>query len=330
MFTIQPVVAAGGSGTRLWPLSTSQIPKQFITLNNKGSFIEETIRRVLLVLEECKTKKYNVSDPILVMNESHDLPKELSHHDNNVIYEPYANDTGVAVARACLEIQRRHIDSSNVIIVMLPADHYIYNVDAFVANIVSGINNVTDDNIVLYGIDPTAPETKYGYIIPGPNGIKFKEKPNLATAISLLNDGALWNSGIFAAKINTILSAFEKTSIFDWINNPRPGKAASFDVAVLQEHKNIHAVHCTGWGWSDVGTWNSFTEIPEVREEIENTQNAIIKNCNNVEILNRGSGRIVIIGCSNLRIVSVNNNTLITPTMGEYDSELKDIASSLA
>src|SRR3972149_2575505 len=198
-YKIQPVILCGGSGTRLWPISTPKIPKQFISLGKKGTLLEETIRRVSLVMKECDN--YTSYGPLLIMHKNHTLPEELSQHSSNVIYESDANDAAVAVGRAALEIKNRYHDDK-VIMIVLPADHYIENVDAFVYDIHAGINKVTEDNIVLFGIEPTSPETKYGYIIPALNGVWFREKPDAITALELIKQQALWNSGIFASNVD--------------------------------------------------------------------------------------------------------------------------------
>src|SRR3989338_7793210 len=93
-----PVILCGGSGTRLWPISTAKIPKQFISLGESGTLLEETIRRVDLVNQECHQHGYAVYEPLLVMHRSHTLPIELSKYEANIVYEDYANDTAVAVA----------------------------------------------------------------------------------------------------------------------------------------------------------------------------------------------------------------------------------------
>jgi len=212
---------------------------------------------------------------------------------------------------------------------VLPADHYIHNVEAFVRDITTGIDSVNDTNIVLYGIDPTGPETKYGYIIPAPDGIRFHEKPDSDRAMKLINDGALWNSGIFAADVDVVLESLNRTNIFDWVENPRRGKASSFDVAVLQEHKNIFAIHCSGWKWSDVGTWESFVDIPPVKEEMDRMEKVITKNCDNISVVNKGMGNIVLIGCKDLLVVNVDGNILIMPNKGDHNNSLKEIATRL-
>jgi mannose-1-phosphate guanylyltransferase len=328
---IQPIILCGGSGTRLWPLSTSKIPKQFISLGERGTLLEETIRRVSLVMKKCQEYNYKTFEPILIMNHTHRLPPELSKYESNVIYEDYANDTAVAVTRAAFEIKKRH-NNTSVIMLVLPADHYIYNIDAFVRDITDGITHITNDNIVLYGIDPIGPETKYGYIIPSSTGVKFREKPNVSLALELINQNALWNSGIFAAHTDLVLQCIisSKYNIMEWILNPHDGKAPSFDIVVLQEYPNIYAHHCPGWKWSDVGTWDAFTDIPEIKQEMNDSSNIIMSECQNINILNRSQGNVVLIGCQDLFVVVNSSDILIMSNKGDYNNHLKDIATRLS
>jgi mannose-1-phosphate guanylyltransferase len=328
-FKIQPIILCGGSGTRLWPFSTPKIPKQFISLGERGTLLEETMRRVALVMNKCVG--YETCDPLLIMHHTHRLPSELSIYESNVVYEEYANDTAVAVAKSVLEIRKRHDKLDDVIILVLPADHYIYNVDAFVNDITNGITHVTENNIVLYGIDPTGPETKYGYIIPSDSRVTFREKPDVTLALDLISQNALWNSGIFAANANLVLKSLDKSryNIMDWIHNPRDGKAQSFDVAILQEHNNIYAHHCDGWRWSDVGTWESFMEIPEIKNEMVDYQVSTVTECTNVNILNRSTNNIVLIGCENLNVVANGQDILIMSNRDDYNNQLKEVATRI-
>jgi mannose-1-phosphate guanylyltransferase len=329
---IQPIILCGGQGQRLWPISTSLIPKQFISLGEKGTLLEETLRRISLVMKKCEERGYMTYSPILVMNKNHKLPSELSMHEPYVLYENYGNDTAVAVARSVLEIKRRYSDK-NIIMLVIPADHYIYNVESFIQDIADGITHVNDNNIVLYGIDPNAPETKYGYIIPSQspgNKITFREKPSIEMALELIKQNALWNSGIFAANIDLILQCLisSRYNIMDWIDNPRDGKAPSFDVAVLQEYDNIYAHHCNGWRWSDIGTWDAFTNTPEIKKEMLQSNDIIMSDCNNTNVLKRSPGNIVIIGCDNLLVVTSSSDLLIMSNKGDYNNRLKEIANS--
>lgn len=330
MSSFLPVILCGGSGTRLWPISTPKIPKQLISLGNKGTLLEQTLKRVDLISDKCNKYGIKSLDPILIMHKDHNLPKDFYKKDIKIIYEEYANDTAVAVARLAKYIKDNYNDTTDIIITVLPADHYIYNTDQFIKDIFEGILSVNFNNIVLYGLDPTSPETKYGYILPT-NPIKFIEKPEINVAIELLNNNALWNSGIFSAYNNLIYQLLEinKYNIFNWIDNPREGKAPSFDIAILQEHNEIYAKHCNGWQWSDVGTWESFTQIPEIKMEINNNISNIMKHCDNTQIINRTNKNIVAIGCSNLLVVNTDSDILILSTEKDYNNDLKQIASSI-
>lgn len=329
MITIQPVILCGGSGTRLWPISTAEIPKQFISLGN-GTLLEETIRRVDLILNKCKDMGYGISDPLLIMNRKHTLPSNLSKYESNIVYETHSNDTAVAITRSVLEIKSLYGTRPTYILVM-PADHYMHNVDAFVNNVCDGISHVTQKNIVLYGIDPTGPETKYGYIIPSDTGIKFKEKPNMEIALDLIQHGAMWNSGMFISNLNTIYDIVTTSpyDIMSWIEHPKSGKGPSFDVAVLQEYKDLYACHCTSWAWSDVGTWKEFIEIPEIINEIHQSQGTDVIHCTNVKVINRSKSHIIIIGCDSLLISSIGDNILIMSTTNNYDTLLKDAVNKI-
>lgn len=320
-YKVQPVILCGGQGSRLWPISTYKVPKQFISLGTKGTLLEETLRRISIISALCQEKGYIVKDPILVMNEIHQLPFMCNLQ---VVSEKYANDTAIAVFRTALEINKVEED---VILLVMPADHYVYQVDNFVRDIVSGINQVTNDNIVLYGINPTNPETKYGYIIPTEEGIKFKEKPNQELALSLIKQNALWNSGIFSSRLSTILECLYNSShnLKQWIETPKEGKAASFDVAVLQEYNKIYAQDCSGWEWSDIGTWESFINVPEIQDEIKEKDNLI--ECQNTILLDRGTGNTVIIGCKDLLIVKNGQDLLIISNEKDYTSQLKEIVN---
>ena len=321
-YKIQPIILCGGSGTRLWPLSTSKIPKQFINLGEKGTLLEETIRRINILMTSFTN--FDFFDPILIMHKNHVLPFEYK----NVFYEEYSNDTAIAVFNASIYIKNLHEDE-NIIIICFPADHYIDNVDFFINDVKKGIESVNDENIVLFGINPTSPESKYGYIIPTSSGLKFKEKPDKDLAIRLIKQGASWNSGIFAATNNLILSCLQKSkyNLLDWINFPREGKAPSFDVAILQEHPHLLSHLCLNWGWSDVGSWSEFIEIPEIKKNLN--ESSYLSKSNNINIVNRGSGNIVVIGCSDLTIVRNGNDILVLNNKLDYNNELKLIATNL-
>lgn len=320
---IVPVILCGGSGTRLWPLSNNDLPKQYISINSNGNtLLEDTISRL---------SSFDIQ-PFLVLNRNHPIPPSLSSYIN-IIYEDYPNDTAIAVTRAALHIQRVYKDAhENITLLVVPSDHYIGNTSQFITDINIGLSKISDTNIVLFGIQPSGPETKYGYIIPSTDRIEFKEKPCVYDASQFIQKGALWNSGIFACNLDTLIMAISRSSynLYDWVFNPRIGKAPSFDVAILQEHPNIYAHHCENWLWSDVGTWDSFMSIPEIQTEQQRdiSSRKTILHSSNSSVLNRSIGNVVVIGCDDLIVVQNGTDLLIMSTKSSNDT-LKTIASSL-
>lgn len=334
-YTIQPIILCGGNGSRLWPLSKAKLPKQFIEIEDGKTMLECTIDRISslqqnLATKTCfdlGTKSYTVKMPLLVMHKSHSLPSSLSAYQKNVIYEEYSNDTGVAITRAILHMVA--IGDQADIVIVLPSDHYISNNETYIYDMISGIDLVQEDNIVLFGIEPTSPNTQYGYMIPRETGVWFREKPDEHTALELIKQRAMWNSGIFTCRFNHLHQCLTANDNIMWyVHNLREGKADSFDVAVLQQHRKLVAHYCLQWGWNDVGTWQSFLSLPKIQQEIGGST-VIMTECQNVNVLNRTSGKVVVIGCKDLLIVSHGNDILVMPSNGDYSTQLKDITSDM-
>ena len=296
------VILCGGSGTRLFPQSTANKPKQLLEIGEGVTLLHATISRME------KIEK----DPILIMYKDQKIPNNIK---NEVIYEEYINDTNVAVARVV-----KHIEQ-NIPLLFVPSDHYIENEEAFLRDIGEGITKITHDNIVLFGLAATSPETKYGYILDK----TFIEKPKLELAKELIEKGALWNAGIFAAYRDTLYEALGKTDAFAWVNNPRPGKSASFDVAVLQKHDNIYCHRCYDWIWKDVGTYDAFLTIPYVKKDID--KHVVYKDSNNITTYDTSfcQHKIVVVGCDNLLISIRGDTILIVNTQSNYSDKLKNL-----
>lgn len=338
---LQPLILCGGSGTRLWPVSSTNIPKQFIEIGKKGTLLELTTLRVnnISKLENMGVNKceYEFKNPYYIVNENQEIPQKINIDKTRFIKEKYINDTAVAIARGCNYIKNIYGDKSDqVIIVAFPSDHYVENELLFCKDILSGIDKCCDDNIILFGILPTFPETGYGYINANKeNGdIEFFEKPDMTTAENFIKKGALWNSGIFAAYLNSTIDLLKNNSkynIWDWIEHPRPGKAPSFDIAVLQEHKNIICQPCSNWGWNDVGTWKYLTSLSEVQNEIKFSVDKTVftHDCHNTTIVNKSNGHVIALGCDDILVATNNNDVLIMSTKKNYDSVLKQISSNI-
>ena len=205
---IHCVILCGGSGTRLWPLSTQDYPKQFIHIGDKSLFdrtvdrFEKVCDDYIIVTNEKYKNFYKVNPDI---NDSENICKKFHY-----VFEPYSNDTGVAVLRSLENL------NNNDIVIITPSDHYVDSEFDCIKDIQSGIDKINeyDDNlIVLFGIKPTSPETKYGYIMNRQDTVTFKEKPNEQQAKELIQLGALWNSGICVSRVKTLRKAFKTSRI---------------------------------------------------------------------------------------------------------------------
>jgi len=277
---ITPVILSGGQGTRLWPLSRADMPKQFIPLTSDKSLFENTVER-------CSDN--NIYNPALILasKEHRFLIKELlgdKAKQTKIIMEPCGRNTAAAIAIAALAS-----NTPDEVLLMLPSDHFIPNTHGFNQDIIKGIELANDDKIVTYGIEPTSPHTGYGYIQAGKEIgqgfkiVKFHEKPNQDTAQKYVADGGyFWNAGIFLAKASCIikelqthapdiLEAVQKSwnaredDLGDTLLGKESFKAVrseSIDYAIA-EKTNATAVVLTSFEWDDLGQWNSLWNISD-------------------------------------------------------------------
>jgi len=281
------VIIAGGKGTRFWPLSRAQRPKQLLKILSRKSLIDETAERVLGLGGRDKTLVVTVAEQVAALRqELPALPR------GNFIAEPQGKNTAPCIGLAALEIVRR--DPAGMMIV-LPADHWVADVKAFQRTLNAAVKlALRHGNLVTIGIRPDYPETGYGYIMKGkttgdaakPPSFqvkRFTEKPALALAKKLVRQGSLWNSGIFVWKAATLLEllhryqpeigarlrTIDKAANGKSLGNPNPKLRAviareykkmpsiSIDYAVLEKagaEGKVLTVEAD-FGWSDVGSW---------------------------------------------------------------------------
>jgi mannose-1-phosphate guanylyltransferase len=275
-----PVIMAGGSGTRFWPLSRAARPKQFLPLATSRPLIVETLARLkgLAPPKNCSVVCGAVHAPI-VRKTLPALPKQ------NVLVEPQARNTAPAIALATLHVARKN---PRGIVVVIPSDQHVADVPAFQAAVTEAIAVAEQGRIVTLGVHPSRPETGYGYIQVGApiSGTacevkRFAEKPDRATAEQYLVSGEyLWNAGLFVFRADVMLEAFatfmpELSKALDAIRPALGTKkeaavvrrefpkmpATSIDYGVAEKASNMAVVPCR-CGWSDVGSFNA---LPEVR-----------------------------------------------------------------
>lgn len=278
------VIMAGGIGSRFWPLSKSNMPKQFLDILGTGrTFIQQTYDRFKVI---CPDENFLVVTSIdykdLVLQQLPEL------REDQVLLEPLRRNTAPCVAYASYKIKTINPDAN---IIVAPSDHHIQKEDIFIGQIRKGLEFVkNNDALLTLGITPSRPETGYGYIQIEGKSIKnefdnlhkvktFTEKPDLQLAKIFLESGEFfWNSGIFMWSLSSILNAFEKhlsavSELFSkgaklygtadevpFLNKTYSEcQNVSIDYGIMEKADNVYVL-CSDFGWSDLGTWGSLYE----------------------------------------------------------------------
>ena len=350
---ILPVILCGGSGTRLWPLSRSSYPKQFLSLdeNSKNTFIQETYQR-LIGLD-------NLSKPLIMCNEEHrfivaEQMREKSIEPLSIFLEPFGRNTAPAIIIAAIKALEDEQDPN---LLILSADHFIKDREKFRQIIEKGIEYSENGGIITFGVPPISPETGYGYIETedefvsssniGKPIIRFTEKPNEQKAKEMISTGRfLWNSGIFLSKASIIIKEIKKfrPDVFKAcvkalsgcekdLDFWRLGKDPfyncpniSFDIAVMEKTK-LGIVLPMEVGWSDVGSWNSLWKESK-KDDNGNSKfgNVIIEKSENCFLLS--SNRLIVaLGIKDLIVVETNDALFVGRR--DKDQDIKKIVSNL-
>ena len=327
---MQLVIMAGGSGSRLWPLSRSNFPKQFINLMSSNSMLQDTLIRAP---SETKNSPYvicNESTRFLVAEELQDINIQYP----NIILEPVGRNTAPAIALAAFDAVNKGHDP---VMVVLASDHVIKDEKAFHKALNDAEKVALNNKLVTFGIVPTHPETGYGYIKKGAQSstgfevAEFVEKPNLETAEGYLaSDHYLWNSGMFAFKASVYLAELNKFNpeIFKVCEESIKNKTEdldfiriskeifekcpddSIDYAVMEKTSDSIVIPLDA-GWSDVGSWSSLYEISE-KDRSNNVTfgDVIIYETENCYI--RGEERLVAtLGVKDLVIVDTKDALMV-------------------
>lgn len=274
MRNIYGLILSGGSGTRLWPLSRENLPKQFIRLYGDKTLLQATALRMInaVTLESLRVIS-GAKWHDLVMTQACEIFGADNLPDDFVIEEPCARGTAPAILLAAEELLRSQGASDDDVMIVVPSDAFIRNARAFTDSLKAGISAADEGYIATLGIAPVRPETGFGYIRRGREicggyyeSEAFVEKPDLRTAQSYLDDGNyLWNGGIFIFTPKTLYRELEHADCELFAaamkGNLRENFAAvkniSFDNAVMEKAERVAVVPMTGSGWSDVGSWDA-------------------------------------------------------------------------
>ncbi|MDG6894867.1 mannose-1-phosphate guanylyltransferase [Volucribacter amazonae] len=314
------LILCGGSGTRLWPLSRTQIPKQFIELFHQGSLYQMTLARNNKYCDEV-IALVNEKQFYLANNQAKDI------YNIRYILEPIGRNTAPAIALACFDL------NEDDIVLVTSSDQLIKNEENYLRMVDKAQNLANNDFLVAFGLKPKYPETGFGYIetIDQENVLSFKEKPDFNTAKQYFeNDRYYWNCGIFCFKAGVFLDelkiyspdiyfttkqaydnskvngASRSIDIKDMLNIP----SDSIDYAVMEKSNKIKVV-CGDLGWSDVGSFDSLEK--EFIKNIDNnniTEHHVSINSKNNFIWS--SKKVVTIDVDDLIIVDTDDALLIT------------------
>jgi mannose-1-phosphate guanylyltransferase len=343
------IIMAGGVGSRFWPVSTSDFPKQFHDMLGSGeTLIQKTFSRL--------SKLIPTQNILILTNERYNelvLEQLPMVKQEQVLLEPAMRNTAPCILYASLKIQKMNPDA---VMVVAPSDHWIEDENAFIANLQHCFDYChKNDALMTLGIQPTFPNTGFGYIEfdkNDSNSIKkvnqFREKPDYETAKLFLESGNfLWNGGIFTWSVKSITKAFaafqpEMNQLFlggfekyntptekDFINeNYAAAENISIDYAILEKANNVYVLPAT-FDWNDLGTWGSLHEKLDKDEQNNAIVNAnvVLENASNNIIRTEGKKVVVIDGLNDYIIVDQGNTLLIYPKNKEQ--HIKTIVQSI-
>jgi mannose-1-phosphate guanylyltransferase/mannose-6-phosphate isomerase len=355
MAYIQPVILCGGSGTRLWPLSRSVFPKQFLCLTGDDSLFQQAAKRLSLLGEQGD----EVSEPIIICHEDHRFLVQEQLRESGVslgaaLLEPLGRNTAPALTLAALQATEQGQDP---ILVVTPADQTFTDRDAFTLAMNQAIKSAEAGSIVILGIHPGRPETGYGYIKAISKGAqgslaqvaKFVEKPNIETAQRYAAEGGYyWNAGMFVLKASVWLMALKEfrpdianATQAAWKNKTcdvkfvRPGKeefvavpSESIDYAVMEHCPGSHfAINMVALdaGWSDLGAWDAVWEVlPKDEQGNANVGDVLLTDSHN-SLVQATSRLVTLIGVRDLVVIETPDAVMVS-----HKSRCQDIKHIVA
>ena len=340
---IVPIILSGGAGTRLWPMSRPQRPKQFLPLTGERSLLRATVDRLIGLP--------GLAAPVVVCSaeQAHLVQRELDDAEPRLVLEPVGRNTAPAVAAAALALGR----TSDPILLVLPADHEIKDAAAFKAAVAAGAALAESGRLVTFGVSPTHPETGYGYVKAGEpvDALAFAvdafvEKPDVETAAAYVSSGNYsWNSGIFMFTASRYLEELERfepdivaavtravgSAEFDKVLHLDSEAFAacpsdSIDFAVM-EHTEAAAMIPLDAGWSDVGSWAALWDLLD-RDESGNVTHGDVAMVDSSGSLAWSEARLLAtVGIEDLIVVETADAILVVPR--DRAQQVKELTQDL-
>lgn len=334
---VYAVIMAGGSGTRFWPKSIKSLPKQFLNLFGDGTMIQNTAKRIEGIIPQERI--------IVVTNESYvsivreQLPKVPFE---NIVGEPVAKNTAPCVAIAAELIRQK---DPNAVMVVLPADHHITEPDIFIDILSSAVAKAESGEVlVTIGIQPSRPETGFGYIHSDSSSKEnlegntvlpvkaFTEKPNEVVAKQFVESGDyFWNSGMFIWRADTVLKEIAKQlpSMYEELENSsvelygsahnaaindfyHACESISIDYGIMEGARSVFVVP-GDFGWNDVGSWTAVYDLAEKDSQGNSVQtlNATFAEATNNLVLSNSEKMISVVGLENVAVVETEDAILV-------------------
>ncbi len=342
---IQPVILAGGTGTRLWPLSRELYPKQLLSLTGEHSLLQTTLVRISLLPDTLP--------PIIVVGEEHRFLTKAQVEElglfprYHLLLESRGRNTAPAICGAALFARQKYAEDP--VLLMLPADHLIARPDDFVRAVAAAREKAEAGHLVTFGIVPDHPETGYGYIFRGNDGAvdTFVEKPDLATAEQYVANGNyFWNSGMFAFSATTLLDELSTFTpdILNYMGKAVEGGTTdgvffrfdrsameqcpsdSIDYALMEKTKKAVVVKAD-FGWNDIGSWRALSEVADKDKHGNVTSGDVlledVENC----LVRSEDTLVAAVGLRDTLVVETADAVLVAPM--DRSQDVKTIVNRL-
>ena len=333
--TVVPVLMAGGSGTRLWPLSRASYPKQFLRLLDHDSLLQATVKRA--------RKIPGATPPLVIGNEKHrfiiaEQIQEVGFEHPNILLEPEGRNTAPVAAVAAHYVSDKY--GPDAIVFLMAADQTIANTAAFVASATLAAQAAQAGRLVTFGIQPQGPETGFGYVrigaplsaVPGAFEVSgFFEKPSLERAQGYLKEGCYyWNGGMFMFKASAFLDELKKLEPemhakareslgagardLDFVRLEAAAfkacRSDSIDYAVMEKSKNIALVPLDA-GWDDVGSWTFLSKLPAADEHGNHSRGNVMFESAKNNLVQSGKRLVTMLGVENTVVVESDDAILV-------------------